>query len=161
MEFRTYRQARTWVCLLAAALARWALAAEPNLPPQEFHVPPGDATRTLTDFSRQAHLQLLFDYNVVIGHATPPLDGTYTPTEALHRLLGNTDLQFDFVNERTLAVMQRSNPSEPKSATAEPRLEATNTPLPKRHVGEMGVPNGNVRPRRAAHRRGSDQRQPG
>jgi iron complex outermembrane recepter protein len=107
MEFRTH--CRVWalaVCLLATALAR-AVAADPSAPPIEFHIEGGDATSTLTEFSRQARLQLLFDYNVVKGHKTKPLDGSMPPAEALRRLLATTDLDFDFVNERTLAVMQR------------------------------------------------------
>jgi iron complex outermembrane receptor protein len=113
MEFRA--QCRVWaltVYLLATALAR-AMAADPSAPPIEFHIEGGDATATLTEFSRQARLQLLFDYNVVKGHTTKPLDGLLTPAEALRRLLANSDLVFDFVNERTLAVMQRKVPDGP------------------------------------------------
>ena len=110
--------------LLATALAS-AVWAEPVFPPIEFHVDGGDATTTLTEFSRQAHLQLLFDYNVVKGHTTKPLDGTYQPTEALQRLLANSDLEFDFVNDRTLAVTQKKAPTESaKVAAAEPKREA-------------------------------------
>jgi iron complex outermembrane receptor protein len=112
MEFRTH--CRVWtltVYLLATALAR-AVAAAPTAPPVEFHIEGGDATTTLTEFSRQARLQLLFDYNVVKGHTTKPLEGALQPAEALRRLLANTDLDFDFVNERTLAVMQRKAPAD-------------------------------------------------
>jgi iron complex outermembrane recepter protein len=116
MEFRAH--CRVWaltVYLLATALAR-AMAADPSAPPIEFHIEGGDATATLTEFSRQARLQLLFDYNVVKGHTTKPLDGLLTPAEALRRLLANSDLVFDFVNERTLAVMQRKVPDGPPQA---------------------------------------------
>jgi iron complex outermembrane recepter protein len=121
-------------CLLATALAR-PLWADPGTPPPpiEFHIEGGDATTTLTEFSRQAHLQLLFDYNIVKGHTTKPLDGNYQPQEALHRLLANSDLEFDFVNERTLAVTQKKAPEvaqvipAPKS---EPRPQKPEDPIP-------------------------------
>jgi outer membrane receptor protein involved in Fe transport len=151
MEFRTYRRAQTCVCLLASVLARWAAAAEPSLPPQEFHVSQGDATRTLTDFSRQAHLQLLFDYNIVKGHATPPLEGTYTPGDALRRLLAHTNLEFDFVNERTLAVMQKPSPAAEKHPTTEPahvsvpKSQAAPTPAPSATVEVVRVTGTYVR----------------
>jgi iron complex outermembrane recepter protein len=124
MDFRTYRRVRTFiVSLLATALAR-TVWADPVPPPIEFHVEGGDATTTLTEFSRQAHLQLLFDYNVVKGHATRPLDGTYQPADALKQLLANSDLEFDFVNPHTLAVTQKKVASEePKVAAAAPRHE--------------------------------------
>jgi iron complex outermembrane recepter protein len=130
MEFRTH--CRVWtltVYLLATALAR-AVAAAPTAPPVEFHIAGGDATTTLTEFSRQARLQLLFDYNVVKGHTTKPLDGTLEPAEALRRLLANTDLDFDFVNERTLAVMQRKTAAEGGGATTGPKL----VPRPSRQA---------------------------
>lgn len=124
MDLRTYRQVRTFiVSLLATALVR-TVWAEPVSPPVEFHIEGGDATSTLTEFSRQAHLQLLFDYNVVKGHTTKPLEGTFLPSDALRQLLANTDLEFDFVNERTLAVTQKRGPDEPaKVAAAEPKRE--------------------------------------
>ena len=128
--FRVYRRVRTFtVSLLATALVR-AAWADPASPPIDFHLDGGDATTTLTEFSRQAHLQLLFDYSVVKGHTTKPLDGTYQPAEALQRLLANSDLEFDFVNDRTLAVTQKKAPSEsPKVAAAAPKREP-----PPRHI---------------------------
>jgi outer membrane receptor protein involved in Fe transport len=136
MEFRAH--CRVWalaVYLLATALAR-AVPADPVAPPVEFHIEGGDATTTLTEFSRQARLQLLFDYNVVKGHQTKPLDGTLTPAAALRRLLADTDLDFDFVNERTLAVMQRKvavdgsvkSASQPKPTKRSSRQSKKNEP---------------------------------
>ena len=124
MDFRTYRRVRTFiVSLLATALVptAWADSASTS-PPVEFHIEGGDATSTLTEFSRQAHLQLLFDYNVVKGHTTKPLEGAFQPSEALQQLLANTDLEFDFVNERTLAVTQKKPPGVEKVAD-EPKRE--------------------------------------
>jgi iron complex outermembrane receptor protein len=121
MEFRAH--CRVWalaVYLLATALAR-AVAADPVAPPVEFHIEGGDATTTLTEFSRQARLQLLFDYNVVKGHKTKPLEGAMQPAEALRRLLADTDLDFDFVNERTLAVMQRKAAADGPKPAGEPK----------------------------------------
>ncbi|HEX3992443.1 MAG TPA: STN domain-containing protein, partial [Acetobacteraceae bacterium] len=108
------------VCLLATPLVN---ASAPDPEPRaavEFHIQGGDATTTLTEFSRQARLQLLFDYNVVKGHTTKPLDGALQPAEALRRLLANSDLEFDFVNERTLAVMQKRVPEEHDQSTTTP-----------------------------------------
>ncbi len=121
------------VYLLATALVR-AAAADPEAPPVEFHIEGGDATTTLTEFSRQARLQLLFDYNVVKGHKTKPLDGTLSPAEALRRLLADTDLDFDFVNERTLAVMQR------KAATGD-GAKSAGQPKPAKRLSRQSKSN--------------------
>src|ERR1700753_2803843 len=42
---------------------------------QPFHIDAGDAAQTLNEFSRQASLQLLFDYNVVRGRKTHAIKG--------------------------------------------------------------------------------------
>ena len=109
MDFRNYSRVGALVlCLLVSMLAR-AHGTDPSLPPVEFHIQGGDATDTLTDFSRQAKLQLLFDFNVVKGHLTKPLDGVVDPVQALRTLLANSDLDFDFVNDHTLAVMRKKD----------------------------------------------------
>jgi len=73
-------------------------------PLADFHIEAGDATLTLNEFSRQAGLQLLFDFSVVRGRTTQAVKGVYEPSDALRRMLASTGLKFDFVNERTLAV---------------------------------------------------------
>ena len=110
MDFRNYNRVWAFVlCLLVSTLMR-AYGAGPPAIPMEFHIEGGDATETLTEYSRQARLQLLFDYNVVKGHTTEPLNGTIKPEEALRKLLAETDLEFDFVNDHTLAVMRKKEP---------------------------------------------------
>jgi len=142
MEFRTH--CRWWalaVCFLATALAR-AVAADPVAPPVEFHIEGGDATTTLTEFSRQARLQLLFDYNVVKGHKTEPLDGSLQPAEALRRLLAHTDLDFDFVNERTLAVMQRKASADGPKAAAQPKPSKRSSRQSRKNDPATDTPGG-------------------
>jgi iron complex outermembrane recepter protein len=140
MDYRTYCRVWTfWVCLLATALAHVTFAAEPDATRVEFHVAGGDATTTLTEFSRQARLQLLFDYNVVKGHTTKPLDGLFSPAEALEQLLANTDLDFDFVNERTLAVMRKKvapDTAKPPSTETKPAKHASRPAKNNRSDGD-------------------------
>jgi iron complex outermembrane recepter protein len=115
--------------LLAALLAglRPALAAEMV----EFHVPAGDAARTLNEFSRQANLQLLFDYTIVQGRATQALEGRYEPRDALRRMLGDSGLTFTLVNEHTLAVTPlRSASSSPPHARHRPQHSNSQTVTP-------------------------------
>src|SRR3954447_24712315 len=69
-----------------------------------FHIDAGDAARTLNEFSRQSSLQLLFDYSVVRGRTTRAVSGEYAPAVALERMLEDSGLVFDFVNDRTLSV---------------------------------------------------------
>jgi len=90
--------------------------AAPKL--QTFHIEAGDATRTLNEFSRQSSLQLLFDYNLVKGRKTRAVSGEYAAIAALQKMLEDTGLVFDYVNERTLSVTPLSRDSQPGSAVA-------------------------------------------
>ncbi len=99
-----------------------SVPAAPGL--RTFHIEAGDATLTLNEFSRQSGLQLLFDYNVVRGRKTQAVSGDYEAPAALRRMLADTDLVFDFVNERTLAITL-ATPENGGSAMAEAPSKAT------------------------------------
>jgi iron complex outermembrane receptor protein len=92
---------RLTVALLLLLFCLPALAA-PKL--QTFHIEAGDAARTLNEFSRQSSLQLLFDYSVVRGRQTHAVSGDFSAPAALQKMLENTGLAFDYVNERTLSI---------------------------------------------------------
>jgi outer membrane receptor protein involved in Fe transport len=69
-----------------------------------FDVPAGNAAEKLNEFSRQAELQVLFNFPLVNSMRTNPVCGDLEARHALTLLLEGTGLVFDFVNERTLAV---------------------------------------------------------
>jgi outer membrane receptor protein involved in Fe transport len=58
----------------------------------------------LNEFSRQSDLQVLFDFNILRGMKTREVNGDLDPSTALKSMLKGTNLVFDFVNDRTLAV---------------------------------------------------------
>jgi iron complex outermembrane receptor protein len=103
--------------IVLGLLAGRAALAEPKL--QTFHIEAGEATLTLNEFSRQSSLQLLFDYNIVRGRKTRAVSGEYAATAALEKMLADTGLVFDFVNERTLAVTLVNRETQSGSAVAE------------------------------------------
>ncbi len=98
----------------------WSPAASASVP-VTFHIAAGEATLTLNEFSRQSSLQLLFDFRQVRGKRTLPVEGSLEPQDALRRMLTNTGLGFDFVNERTLAVTPIKQASPAGSATPPPQ----------------------------------------
>jgi iron complex outermembrane receptor protein len=77
--------------------------------PLAFHVEPADADVMVTELSQQAGVQVLFDFKVLHGRHTNPVEGAYTLKDALKRCLAGSDLDFQFVNDRTLAVMARKH----------------------------------------------------
>ena len=108
---------RLTAALLVLLFCLPALAA-PKL--QTFHIEAGDAARTLNEFSRQSSLQLLFDYSVVRGRKTAAVSGDYSAPVALQKMLADTGLGFDFVNERTLSIAPLNRDSGPGSAVSAP-----------------------------------------
>jgi iron complex outermembrane receptor protein len=72
--------------------------------PRPFDVPAGEASTALRDFARQAGLQLLFDYSAVKQVKTRAVSGRLEPEAALTEMLRGTGLQFQKVNDRTVAI---------------------------------------------------------
>lgn len=105
------------LCMLAGLLCAASGPALAASSPLEFHIGAGEATVTLNEFSRQANLQLLFDFRIVQGRKTQAVDGNFEPQDALRHMLTNTGLDFAFVNNRTLAVTPLKVASAAGSAT--------------------------------------------
>jgi len=59
----------------------------------------------LSEFGRQSGLQVVFiQTDIGASVMAPPLEGTYSAKAALDRLLANTQLKYEFINARTVAV---------------------------------------------------------
>lgn len=92
-----------------AAVACLALACTEADSPRAgriaFDIPAGPAIDTLIIWQRQAHTQMLLDYQTV-EHAgnTRALRGEFDKFEALRRLTTGTHVQFDIVNDNTIVV---------------------------------------------------------
>ncbi|MFL6604431.1 MAG: TonB-dependent receptor domain-containing protein [Steroidobacteraceae bacterium] len=71
---------------------------------RHFQLEAGDASVMLNEFSRQSDLQVLFDFNMLRGAKTHAVRGDFDSSTALTSMLKGTNLVFDFVNDRTLAV---------------------------------------------------------
>src|SRR3954452_2592371 len=71
---------------------------------RHFELEAGDAPIMLNEFSRQSDMQVLFDFNILKGMKTRAVTGDFETSDALTAMLKGTNLGFDFVNERTLAV---------------------------------------------------------
>ena len=105
------RGALGWAAVVA--LSFWLPAADADAAGSHrlFDLPAGDASVTLNEFSRQADVQVLFDFNVVKGLKTRAVKGELDASEALTTMLTGTKLAFDFVNDHTLTVTRAKEPS--------------------------------------------------
>lgn len=96
---------KTW-CAAALMLAACGTACSD---PPTFQIASGAASYTLNEFGRQSGIQLLFDFVTTGVRTTRSIEGKYEPRDALRKMLEGTDLDFAFVNERTLAVTPRDS----------------------------------------------------
>ena len=109
-----------------------------------FDIPSGKAFDTLHQFSRQAMVQTLYDFDSVGNRVTHAVRGLMEPGDALARMLADTGLVFEFVNERAVAIRlanppgrviaRREHPGSegPGSGAARSSQRATAQPGPER-----------------------------
>jgi iron complex outermembrane recepter protein len=115
---------------LAAALAApgAGLRAADRKP---FDLPAADAERALRQFSAQAGIALVFPSEITRGIHTRPVRGTYTPREALDRLLRQTGLiAIEDPKTGALSLARLAAPpgrKEPPTTLSEPSKKNTET----------------------------------
>jgi iron complex outermembrane recepter protein len=61
----------------------------------------------LAAFARQAGKQIVFYFDDAARLRAGPLNGTFTEQEALRRILGNSGLEYVYINQRTIGVGRR------------------------------------------------------
>lgn len=71
----------------------------------------GSTPVTLAEFVRQTGLQVLFDFDAIKDTTTRQVDGNLDAREALALMFEGSELTFEFINPRTIAV--RRQPPEP------------------------------------------------
>jgi hypothetical protein len=98
--------------LLALAGAVTSSVQANRLDKQPFKIPAGRAPEALDEFVRQSGLQVLFDFDAIRNFSTREVDGQLEPAEALVRMFEGSELTFEFINERTVAVRPRAPGSE-------------------------------------------------
>jgi hypothetical protein len=90
---------------LVGALAGRAQASK--LDKQAFKISAGTAPEALAEFVRQSGFQVLFDFDAIRDFSTHEVHGQLDPAEALSRMFEGSDLTFEFINDRTIAVRPR------------------------------------------------------
>lgn len=89
-------------------------------------------TTALSEFARQADLQILFRPDAVAGFTSERIVGTYSVAATLERLLLGTGLRFEYLDAHTVTISKESSRSLAGTAAHQIRLaqtEAANAPL--------------------------------
>ncbi|MBK7249870.1 MAG: TonB-dependent receptor [Gammaproteobacteria bacterium] len=93
------------VATLLAAAAPPVFAGEPEIQ-KSFSIEAQPLATALSEFARQADLQILFRPDAVSGLRSERILGTYPVLATLERLLQGTGLRYEVLDERTVAVSQ-------------------------------------------------------
>lgn len=120
-------QATSWrlpILVVPALVASAVVVAEPV----KFKISAGDASITLKDFGNQAKLQTLFDFSLVKALKTKAVEGNLEPEAALARMLEGTNLTYERVNERTIAIRAEKETASQAGGTGELRLVQADEP---------------------------------
>lgn len=118
--------------VLGAALPLWTNAASVSMEAQ----PLGSA---LQELARQSNIQIIFFSKAVEGHRAPALTGTFTPEEAVARLLEGSGLTYHVLNDRTIEVAAKPDVAARPEVAAKPA-----TPAPSAAIRSAAVPQGEV-----------------
>ena len=84
-----------------AARARTPAMAGPVL---EFNIPAQSLNSALLDFAERADLELVYDFALVEGRRNPPLNGAYTASEGLDRLLADSGINYQFNSANSVSL---------------------------------------------------------
>lgn len=80
-------------------------------------------TDALNAFGQQSGLQIVFYSRYGEGLTSPGLQGNYSPQVALEMLLANTELRYEFINTRTVAIRPKHDGTGPEASVESPASE--------------------------------------
>jgi hypothetical protein len=69
-----------------------------------FDIPAQNTAYALQDFAQQAHVQLMFPYDVARRTNSPALEGRYSVEAAVARLIAGTQLRIAYIRDGTVAL---------------------------------------------------------
>ena len=130
LPFHVHSQARCMRLLQALSLfvalgfATTVLAAPPSSSvaaggTHAFHVSAGSLAEALHQFVAQSGLQVLYDPDLVKGHAAARVDGVSSPHAALDALLRNTGLVYEFTDSGTVVIKRAPAAAKPQGTKAQ------------------------------------------
>ena len=87
----------------------------------ELDLPSTSLDKALNALARQSSVQIIFASDITAGKTTKAVKGSYTPQQALSRLLDHSGLQSRVRDEHTFIIVRHRNrwpPNRPKSSTS-------------------------------------------
>jgi len=104
------------VVLFAAGQNSYAGDGAPDKAMQ-FNIPAQSLSSALTRFSADTRLQVLYEGDVADKLQAPALNGTYTPAQALEKLLGGSGLKSRYTNDKTITIEAPTGQNQSNTTT--------------------------------------------
>lgn len=109
-----------WACALAVAsmVAVTDLAMAQTRPTSasiEFNIPSQSLNAVLSRYGDATGREALFDASLTVGRVSGDVRGTFSPDEALSKLLSGTGLAAEFVEETTFVLLPVSTANQQAS----------------------------------------------
>ena len=95
------------LALLSNAVGATGPAAEPVSSPVRIDLAAGSLQQALEQLAELAHLQILYDPDILRGLTTSGLQGKLTPAQALEQLLASTGIAFEFTAPDAVALREQ------------------------------------------------------
>lgn len=93
--------------------------------PLQFNIPAQSLSSALIRFSADTRLQVLYDSDIAEHLRAPALNGTYTPAQALEKLLQGSGLNYRYSDDKTITLEVSRNQSRQQTGnTSTPTLAA-------------------------------------
>ena len=102
--------------MLATSAVTLMVAAGAEAQVRKFDVPAQPATTGIPLFGKQAETQILAPQSAIQGQRVSAVQGAYTVSEGLERLLRGSNLQVVSNNGRTIVLDQGARPADPAAA---------------------------------------------
>ena len=91
----------------------------------DINVPAGELAGAVDTLARQTQLQVLYDKQLLDGKTTPGLQGSYTPREALEKLLVGSGIAFHFTAPDAVALSPSAATGGGAAPTELPEVKIT------------------------------------
>jgi len=105
--------------IAAALLGTGQIAYADSDKAVQFEIPAQSLSSALTRFSAETRLQVLYEGIAADNIKAPALNGTYTPAQALEKLLTGTGLQYRYSNDKTITLEQPSSTADSANQLAQ------------------------------------------
>lgn len=115
---------RTTMSLIGVSLAACAAQAETSVQRTvHFDVPSQQLNQALNSYAEQSGIRIVFYTHVAEGMVAPRLTGDLTIEQALRILLENSNLSYQFVDDRTVSIFSAASSASSDAAVGGQRIK--------------------------------------